>query len=38
MKENALNGIVHDFSINFSANGTKNILNIYEYLMEKQNI
>ena len=36
--EISLNGTVHDFPVNYSSVVKENILNIYEYLLIKNNI
>ena len=38
MKKTGLNGYVYDFSVNYDAIAVDDILDIYKYLMEKNNI
>ena len=38
MKKTELNGYVYDFSVDYSAIKTDNILDIHKYLMEKNSI
>ena len=38
MKKTGLNGYVYDFSFDYNTIAVDDILDIYEYLMEKNNI
>ena len=38
MKKTGLNGYVYDFSVDYNAIKTDNILDIHKYVMEKNNI
>ena len=38
MKNTGLNGYFHDFSVDYVAIKTDNMLDIYKYLMEKNNL
>ena len=38
MKKTGLNGYVYDFSVSYDAIKADNILDIYKYLMEKNNV